>query len=247
MKYTNKYKLPRSIVDAVQKNTYDLSQTDQNIVSVTTLINPPIIRQLSIRHWNDVEEDVADNLWRLMGSAIHEVLSRISEDGRFIEERLKEPISGMTIAGRPDLYDIQEKSIEDYKLTSVWAVKYTKTEWEQQINYYAWFFRKLEFEVLTGYINALLRDWRRGEYLKNPKTYPMVPFKRIPVKLWSFETQCKHIEERIKAHQAVRNIPDEQLPICTKAERWNKDVRCKEYCPVNKFCPYYIFTYMKDE
>ena len=120
MKYTNKFGLPQSIVDAIQKDTYDVNRIDPNVISVTTLIKPPRIRQLTLRHWDEIEEDVSSNVWRLLGSAIHTVLERVDDKGRVIEKRLREEIGGKVVTGRPDLYGEKEKVITDYKITSCW-------------------------------------------------------------------------------------------------------------------------------
>lgn len=262
MQYTNKYNLPQSIIDAIVRNTYDIAHNDPNVLSVSTLINPPRIRQLSMRHWNELEEDVSANLWRLLGSAVHEVVSRISTDHRLIEERMfvdmttgqiitlakgkkLEPVTGhVYIAGRPDLYDDSDKCVEDYKITSVWAVKEEKKEWVEQINYYAWFFRKLGFVVESGHINAILRDWRKGEMMKyDGGTYPKIPFKKIDIAIWPIEKQQSHIEQRIEMHKNAISAPDDKLPLCSEKDRWNYDRRCKDYCIVNKFCSYYLKRY----
>ena len=260
MKYTNRFKLPKSLCDAIKKNTYDLSQSDQRVISVTTLFNPPRIRQLSIRHWDNLEEDVSDNIWRLLGSAVHVVLSRIKDTNRLIEERmfvdmntgkvitlpkkeyLKPEKGHIYLAGKPDVYEHKDEAVEDFKITSVWAVKFEKIEWEQQLNCYSWFFRKLGFPVKKAYISAILRDWRRREAQKY-KDYPKIPYKKLPIKLWSFEKQEEYIQKRIKLHQGCVNLADNHLPLCTKAERWKDDIRCKGYCSCNQFCNYYLKNY----
>jgi hypothetical protein len=258
MNYTNKFKLPESIVDAIVKNTYDLSTSDKNIISVSVLNNPPRIRQLSLRHWIDLEEDVSDSIWRLLGSAVHEVVARIEAKNRLIEERMFVDMSTdkvitlskgkkleteeghVYIAGRPDLYDEKEKSVEDYKVTSVWAVKEEKKEWVEQVNCYTWFFRKLNFIVEKGFINAILRDWRKGELRKyEGGDYPKIPFKVLPIPIWTFATQQAHIEARVLMHQNASLQPDNKLPLCTEKERWKYDGRCRDYCLVRKFCSYY--------
>lgn len=259
MEYTNKYDLPKSIVDAITTNTYDLSQSDQSVISVTTLLNQPRIRQLNIRHWKELEEDASDNIWRLLGSAVHVVLSRIKDTNRLIEERmfvdmttgevitlpngkyLKPKKGHIYIAGKPDVYEHEDELVEDYKITSVWAVKYEKIEWEQQLNCYAWFFRKLGFPVKKACISAILRDWRRRE--SKYKDYPPIPYKKIPIKLWSFKKQEEYIRDRIEVHRKCVDLPDDKLPLCPTKERWKDDVRCKEYCICNKFCSYWKNNY----
>jgi hypothetical protein len=262
MRYTNNYNLPQSLVDAITKNTYDVAQNNPSIISVTTLNNPPRIRLLSVRHWDKLTEDVSEGMWRLLGSAVHEVMARIDDTNRLLEERMfvdlatgeiitlkpKEklkPVEGhIYISGRPDLYDTSRYMIEDYKITSVWAVKYDKEEWVNQINCYAWFYTKLGFPVKEAHINAILRDWSASQVEKSPD-YPKIPFKTIPIKLWSFAEQDKYIKERAKYHNSHLETGDTELPVCTESERWKNDIRCKKYCSCKNFCSYYKEKYGK--
>jgi len=222
MHYTNRYNLPPSLVDVINNKTYDLSESDPNRIGVTTLINPPITRLLTVRHWKELEEDVSDHLWRITGNAYHYILAKTDSKDRLIEEKLIEIVDGITIVGKLDLYEQKYKSIEDYKVTSVWAIKLgNKEEWGKQLNCYAWLLRKAKLEVKEAYINAILRDWRKKES-KKYKDYPQIPFSRIKVDLWSFDEQQKFVEERVKLYKSVMNLPDNELPICSPEERWAK-------------------------
>jgi len=242
MQYSNRHNLPESIVDAIKKNTYDVKTNDPKIISITTLINTPRIRQLTIRHWDDIEVDVSDSIWLLLGSSVHAVMERISEKDRFIEERITEPVNGIMVTGKADLYEGKTCGIEDYKVTSVYKIKYDSPEWENQLNCYAWFYRKLGFVVNTIHVNAILRDWRRYE-AQRQKDYPEFAFKKIDITLWTLEKQQAFIEKRVKLHLEAQTMKSEDLPLCTEKERWcnekKKDMRCQEYCNVNRFCSYY--------
>lgn len=68
---TNKRNLPQTLVDAV---TYDTHRTAGDI-SMTTLIDAPQVRFLR-RLLEDYEEDVADMMWALLGTAVHAILER---------------------------------------------------------------------------------------------------------------------------------------------------------------------------
>jgi hypothetical protein len=272
MIYTNKFGIPQAVVDAISKNTYDLTKVDQNIISVTTLNNPPRIRQLSIRYWDKITEDASDNIWRLLGSCVHEVLSRIEGSHRLIEERIYYDIKDdkiitihpndefrpeenhVYVSGKPDLYDEKTESVDDYKVTSAYSLKYDKQDWVNQLNLYAFLYIKLGFKVKNLNINAILRDWNRNALLKDKtKEYPEIPFKHIQIPLWSLSQQEKYLKDRVKLHRIVRKLDDDELPLCTEKERWQKkdkkgnitDIRCCFYCPANLFCDYYIKNYVK--
>jgi len=261
MKYSNRFNLPTSFVDAVTKNTYDLTQNNPNVISVTSLNNPPKMFQLSRRHWVDLEEDVSDNIWRLLGSAVHEVLARIHEDGRLIEkriyldlttnkiihvlddEKLQPEVGHIYISGKPDLYDMVEEALEDYKVTSVWAVKFDKVEWVNQVNLYSYLLRKSGYPVTKGFINAILRDWSAAQSKKSDD-YPPIAYKKIEIPIWTIEEQEQHIKERIEFHKKYMDTPDDEIPPCSEEERWKNDIRCQSYCSSNKFCNYWRDRYV---
>ena len=67
---TNKFNLPKTLVQAVALDTHRVSGT----ISVTTLIDSPQIRMLKSKH--DYEVDVSEGIYALMGTALHSVLER---------------------------------------------------------------------------------------------------------------------------------------------------------------------------
>ena len=64
MKYTNKFNLPESIVNAVKRPSYSRGKST---ISVTQLINSPQIVALREKHSDDIEVDVSDQVWALFG------------------------------------------------------------------------------------------------------------------------------------------------------------------------------------
>ena len=105
---------------------------------------------------------------------------------------------------------------------SVFSAKMgVKSEWEKQLNLYAWALRKSGFEVNEAFINAILRDWRKNEKFKYDD-YPEIPFKRIKVNLWTLEEQEKYVQERVNLYRLHMGLPIEEVPICSPAERWQK-------------------------
>jgi len=214
MKYTNKHGLPESLVNAIGNDNYDFIP-DEKRISVTQLINSPLVRKLKLKHGSEIEEDVMDNVWRLFGSAVHSVIERVDQKGSLKEERLEQEIDGITISGQADLY--HEKVIEDYKVTSAWSLCYNpegKEEWLRQLNVYAWLFRKAGHEVKKLRIVAILRDWDKRKALPD-SNYPMTPIVVVNVHLWPEAMQLAYIKDRIAIHQTDH--------ICTEKERWTTE------------------------
>jgi hypothetical protein len=69
---TNKNGLPQPVVDALNYDTYKSSGT----ISVTQLIDAPQVRILKKKHSREIETDVSEMIWALMGTCIHNVLER---------------------------------------------------------------------------------------------------------------------------------------------------------------------------
>ncbi len=68
------------------------------------LIRPPRITILSRRHWDEIEEDISDWVWALLGKAVHAILEAAEPDNALTEERLFAEVVRRTISGASDLY-----------------------------------------------------------------------------------------------------------------------------------------------
>jgi hypothetical protein len=234
MLLTNQYLLPQSFYDVINSLVYDPTESDPKRIGVTTLINPPRQRLLTVRHWDELEEDISDSIWRILGEAAHYVMSKAENEHRLIEEKITHDIDGITIVAKPDSYDDKTKAIEDFKVTSIWSFKFgAKLEWEKQLNCYAWSLAKFGLEVKSIHINAILRDWSKGEMLRY-RDYPKIPFQKIDINLWSFEEQEKFIKEKVKEYKIALNLDDDELPLCDEKARWKTEDVYAVYKNTNK-------------
>jgi len=216
MQLTNRLNLPLPIVRAVQHDDYEQSGD----ISVTGLIQPPRIRQLTARHRENISVDVADRIWPLLGSNTHYILERAQIDNALQEERLSIEVNGWTITGKPDLY--YNRTVYDFKVTSVWSVlNGVKLEWVIQANLYAHLLRHSNFSVETAVIICILRDWSKFQ-VKRSSNYPDTQAVMLPVTLWESTFVESWIKERVLLHQEVEHLSDADLPICTPIERWEK-------------------------
>ena len=66
MKITNKHNLDESIYNTLSR----VYPPVPNRYSVTDLVNPPLMRYLREKHWNELEQDASDMLWMLLGKAL---------------------------------------------------------------------------------------------------------------------------------------------------------------------------------
>ena len=209
MNLTNFAGLPEALVNAVRNDGYSRGQSD---ISVTQLIDSPFIRHLRQQYADELTEDVSDRIWSLMGQSIHTILERANLTG-LVEQRLFVEINGHKLSGQFD--HLENGVLTDWKLTSVWAVVYGKTEWGKQLNVLAYLCRLKGLTVNSLQIVAILRDWSKSKAGKEDN-YPDTQVVTIPITMWTPERQEEYVLERINAHFHDGTIP------CTDDERWAK-------------------------
>ena len=221
MKITNKHGVPETLVSLANKQYYSKGKANY---SVTEIISPPRIQRLRMRHNDEMEQDVADMLWQLLGSALHVVAERGEHPDYITEERLNASVDGIILSGAIDIQKVTPQGIiiTDYKFTSAWALRQDKFEWEAQQNIYAWLVNKVKEKPVVGVqICALIRDWSRREASVKPD-YPQAPIQVIDLPQWDLERTEAYIKERITLHMDSKVQDDwgEDLPLCSAEERW---------------------------
>jgi len=225
VRITNRLGLPDAIVRAVTNDEYTRGESD---ISVSQLISPPRLTALWALHDDEIEEDVIDRIWALLGQAVHTILERAGDDA-LTEERLFVDRLGWRISGQFDRVVLVNRGsdtyeVNDYKLTSAWSVQHGgKDSWTQQLNLYSLLLREHGFRVVKAGVVAFLRDWRRNDALRY-QDYPQHQVARVPIEVWDDDAQEHFLADRIKAHQATRG-PDGILPDCTPEERWQQPAK----------------------
>lgn len=213
---TNNHNLPLTIYNAIARDSY----VKIGDYSATGLIRPVQMAVLEARHADKITEDAADGLWKLLGEAVHYVLEKGSHAQTIVEARLKIKVGDIVVSCKPDLYAIDDKAIDDYKVTSAYSFLLgDKPEWEQQLNINAAIYREHGFPVERMRIYAILRDWSRSKSLSD-SDYPKIPFQTVDIPCWPHEDAKAFIVGRVAAHEAAKELPDDQLPPCTDKERW---------------------------
>lgn len=279
---TNKKNLNEAIMRAAMKNWYGGTGENRDY-SVTQLLVPPKIFHLLSRHKDEVEEDVAERMFMLMGSAMHAILERANEhdveftilsrvrqffeklhngevgknpdeieasfinfiiddprtangrlgyllsllpDDRYmIEKRFHYTTkSGKIVAGGIDLYDKQERTLHDYKFSSVWTWIYRNRpgsrieDYTQQLNMYRLFMEKMNIPVDKLRINLLFRDYSKSK-AKQDYNYPD-PIETIEIPLLGLDVVEQMIENKIAEIEKYNTVLDNGIPPCNSHERW---------------------------
>ena len=129
-------------------------------------------------------------------------------------------LDGLTISCTYDMYDKQNKTIFDYKLTKTWGWIYeeSRVKWGQQMNIYAYAMRVNGFEVKDAKIIGVFKDWSANEMLRN-KNYPDFFIKEIPIIIQPQDVIETYLKERIRLHKLAEagNI----IP-CSASDMWSK-------------------------
>lgn len=208
MRLTNMYDLPETMLNVMGQ----FRKPQEKRISVTELIGPPLIRQLRMKHWDELEEDASDRLWALLGQSVHYALEKGTPLDALAEERLEVKVDGITLSGQADLY--QDGEVSDWKTTSCYSfILGMKDSWTTQLQAYAFLYRSIGFPVTSLKIHAILRDWMKSKAMREPD-YPQIPFITVDVPVWSEEKVRQYIDERIRLHF---HTPPEK---CSDEERW---------------------------
>jgi len=226
VKITNKHNVPETLVALASRDYYSKGRADY---SVTEIISPPRIQRLRRQHHENMEQDVSDMLWQLLGSALHVVAERGAADNHITEERIIADIGDVKLSGAIDIQKVTPEGIiiTDYKFTSAWALRQDKPEWEAQQNIYAWLVEKVKGQKVIGVqICALIRDWSRRE-ASVKADYPQAPIQVLELPLWPLEKTEAYIKERIDAHRLSKVQADwgDELPPCSDDDRWVRETK----------------------
>ena len=229
MKYTNKHDIPKEIIRAIENDQYTRGNSD---ISVTGLLQPPRIRLLEREHHDDIVLDYSDETWKILGQSVHAILERANEnyDDTITEQRLFADIEGWTVSGQTDSLAVHDKVLKDYKVTSVWtvvnALKEGKSDWEKQLNCYAYLYKHNTGETINQLnIIAIARDWNRRELQRRGGDYPRSSIITIDIPLWSEQEQLQFFKDRVSFHRSseFKHSMDGELPLCSDEDRWKRE------------------------
>ena len=216
MKLTNKLRLPEPIVKAVSNDSYTKGDAD---ISVTEMLSPAWMRQLKLKHASELEEDVSERIWSLLGSAVHHIIERASDqDDVLSEATIYMEAGGWKIKGQADHITLSRAELCDFKVTTAWKILGGRVpdEWAQQTNIYRRMLQKEKgIQVNSIAIIVILRDWSKREASRR-EDYPQAQVVRLDVPLWSADETDAFVLERIRHHQDPEPEP------CTDAEIWAK-------------------------
>lgn len=221
---TNKLGLPQPFVDAATDN----HKRTAGRYSVTETLGGTCEAVLKRRHLDEVEEDVADRVWAIFGTAIHKVLQEAkAEPWQEREKWVCVPVGDFEMSGVFDLYDSHEHKVTDWKTCSVWKTQVGDfKDWQTQVLTYCWMLERLGRKARHGEVVAIMRD----HSMRDAKTKPEYPTHPVLKVSWDFsEADIEAAGERVGewfadlAEQLSR--PDSDLVPCSPEDRWSKPTR----------------------
>jgi hypothetical protein len=214
--------LPEALVKAVSLQKHN----EPGQLSATTLLNGVKQIHLRDRHWSELEEDVADHVYALFGTAVHEVLNDEGVD-EFAEEFISSEMDGIVVTGRIDNYNMRSCILSDYKTASVWKIKFGNFEdWRLQGLIYAWLLNRNGFDVQTCRFVAFIKDHSKRD-AKRDSSYPQKPtcVYDFPVTEKGLEEIETYIKAKIADYKKTLETADDNIPPCSAEERWEKPTK----------------------
>lgn len=222
MRITNKYGLPDAIYAAARNDSYSRGNSD---ISVTQLIDSPRVVYLREKHNKDMEDDLVNRIWALLGQGVHTILERAGGEDAVVEERLFLKVGDWTISGAADVQKYAKPpTIVDYKVTGAWSLMDIKPSWERQLNCLAYLvYMNKNIRVGRLEICCIVRDWQRSRAAREPD-YPQRPIVVVPIPLWSVEDQETYVRARTDLHRSARMADEDEmwLPQCSDEDQWRK-------------------------
>ncbi len=246
MIYTNKQNLPEALCNALKWDDYDPGHGDY---SPSSLGKPPYMAHLERTHGDVLTKDVSDNVWLLLGKAVHKIVEIGSEgiDNNFSEERIYVEFESWIISMQFDNLFLDQSNgiLDDYKATSIYKFKpdYNGTipsapDWDAQVNIGAYILRKKwltydeksktlvpgegSIELNKLRILGICKDHKQTT-ARTSKEYPNHPICTREFSIWSDEKVEEYIREKAVAHDISKEQKIEDVEPCTKEDMWATD------------------------
>lgn len=228
MKIVNKSGIPEVLFNALKANWYS-GKDEVRDYSITELLNPTKVALLTKRYDDELEVDALSLLWAMMGSAMHVVLEKGSKGkehlGLFAEKRMGMDILGKRITGGMDIYNANNKSITDFKFQTTWNWIYLDDHIDNltlQLNAYKILLEANGYEVEKLKVLFIFRDWHEYEITRFTG-YPDTRYKELDIRIMDRDEIMGWLEGRVRDLEKYSKLPDDEIPVCTKEERWQKE------------------------
>lgn len=233
--FTNRHGFPEWYNDLYWAFNYDATDGGKrkSDLSATGIIKPTQIIVLLDRYGHLVVEDIADQTWRLLGSAAHSAMywmqrrsiKRMEEEGLaprvkpVLEERMYTAIvtpegEMMSMSGAPDRICV-DGVVRDFKFTSAWTHVFRSRdkEWRRQLAIYNWLGYMYGLDVANkGEICAIFRDWHEKNLIN--EKYPIHDVGFYEFDLPSPQATAQWVSQKVGIVIEAKKMADDELPQC---------------------------------
>ncbi len=239
MQYTNNFGLHPAILRAAINDPYSSGGSD---FSATSLEAPARQKRLIELHKDELSVDVVSRIPAMLGQGLHSILERGARPGiDIVEKRYYAPIKVFgetyTLSAQIDFYDIETKTLSDWKTTKAFAFSKKagsgqKPEWIRQLNVQKTIMEQQtpSISVKALQIVGILKDWEKRK-VGVENGYPQCEVVTVDLPIWESAKTMEYIAMRIAAHVQAKTT----LPECTKEETWYGK-RCASYCDASSVC-----------
>lgn len=150
----------------------------------------------------------------------------------WVEKRTEKEFNGYTISGKFDI--VIDGELHDIKTTKTY--NYIEGSNDQDYTLQGSIYRWLNQDIITKdylTINYVFMDWSPLKALADKK-YPQARSLAKKFPLLSVQETEQYVSERLAAIQKNMDLPQEQLPKCTKEELWQEEPVWAYYSDPNK-------------
>ncbi len=197
--------------------------------SVTTLIDSPRIVHLTKRHKHEIKRGPEQQISAFIGSCVHGGfedglrLQSLIDDKYDVERTVFDKIEDRLISGTFDIL-MDGKHLYDIKTCKVWKKIFDPhmEDWHKQVNIYAYMLHRRGIEVKSLNIIALYLDWKQVDAVRDER-FPRDPVEEYEMEFWPLEETEGFVRDRINLMKSNEQVADENLPLCTSEEMWERD------------------------
>ncbi len=233
---TNKHNLPEPYFKSCLRDEHP--RFDWDTFSVTELMKGTKEIVLNRRYYQELEQDCVDMIWSVFGTAVHKVMEGHEGEQELAEQRISMEIPcgeyGIRhVSGGFDLYNAETQLITDYKTTGVYSYQMklregTDSDWAKQLRVYWLILAKAGFPVRDVRNTVFLKDWSKTQ-ARRDRSYPQRPILNIDYEYnGSFNSEVASYMQADLAQKIIeildcKDRPENQIPDCSKEERWERD------------------------
>ena len=213
MNYTNKYGLPKWVVNYAENA--EKRRRIPNRYSANDLAGAPLIRHLLMTRWDDITIDVSEYVNMILGSNLHAIAEDYCPEDETAEEKIETKVGPITIVRVHDQWIPANTEIGDFKTSKIISAEMgMKQDYINVANIYAWQRRQMGQMVNNLTLSYFFKDHMPMKAAHSKSSdYPRVAFMKIAIPCWTPEEASLHVAGRLEAHA-------KPVTECTDTEKW---------------------------